>query len=981
MAERDSSEQKVSFKDTLNLPHTDFPIRANSKEEDPAMVVRWEKEKLFEKSFIHNKGNQKFILHDGPPYANGHIHIGSSYNKILKDFVTKSQRMFGKEVPVTPGWDCHGLPIESKVTKEKPNLSRQELIKACRDYAQHWIDIQRKEFKSLGVLMNWEHPFITMDFSYEADILRAFAQFVEQGYIERKNKTVPWCPFDKTVLAAAEIEYYDRKDPSIYVLFPLEQNATDKLFPNLKGKTVNLLVWTTTPWTLPLNRAVLLKPQANYVVLDINGTYALVGQMLADKICAMLGVEKKVVAEIVAEKIESIGPRAQHPFIENLTVPVILDQSVMLNEGTAFVHSAPGAGPQDYEVGVKNNLEIYSPVGPDGTFTDEVQPVELHGMSITDAQGWVIKKLQELNKLLYKTSIKHSYPHCWRCRNGLIFRATKQWFCNLEQNDLKQKTLKATNDIKTVPEKSINRLQATLEGRLEWVLSRQRAWGVPIPSVICTSCDYTYITPALVEKVAQEVEKRGIEAWDAMSIQDVLPKNFVCPQCKKTDFKKEYDILDVWFESGISHYAVLLKFPELEFPADMYLEGKDQHRAWFQSSLLTSMVLEGKPCMKIIMTHGFVVDAKGHKMSKSLGNIVAPQEIIDKMGTDGLRLWVSSIDLSGDPIVSEVLLKNVQEVFRKIRNTCRFLISNLYDFDIKKDAVPLDEMKVVDQYALQELFDVNYKVLKAYSEYDFTAVFHTLSDYCSVNLSAFYLDIVKDRLYVELAHGKERRSAQTACWYIVDTLTKLMAPILSFTAEQISDHYQKNKTESIHLQQFNHLQDIWNILAKSHAPSRHIEEHGYMAGMFKTMAAIEEQTYRAVIEQRSDIIKDLRSALLKAIEEQREKSIIKHSLEAQVHVYIDPQSSFFELLQECFKRLEARHETVESFFKELLIVSRFIIADQRLADMHESPLKGLWVQVTHASGEKCPRCWQWTETKHEHNLCDRCYKVIQEMGK
>ena len=793
MAEQVDKAKKVSFKETLNLPKTEFPLRANAVVNDPIMIKRWEKENVFKKSFEYNAGKEKYILHDGPPYANGHIHLGTAYNKILKDIIAKSQRMMGKHVPVTPGWDCHGLPIELKVTKDTPGLEPKELKERCRAYAQHWVNVQRHEFKELGVLMDWDDPYLTMAPEYEASIIRAFGEFVDQGYIERKNKTVPWCSSCKTVLATAEIEYYDRKDPSIYVLFALEQQAIDIVLPTLKGKVVYALIWTTTPWTLPLNRAVLLKPKSTYAILKINDRYIAVGKELVAKIVHMLKIENKVIAEFISDDLVMQQAQAYHPFVDELTVPLILDHGVALDEGTAFVHCAPGCGPQDYDIGVQHKLEIFSPVGPSGYYQEGIFPAELEGMSIVDAAGWVITKLKEKNALLHKSSIVHSYPHCWRCRNGLIFRATKQWFCDLSKNNLKENALKAINGITMLPKKSKNRLLATVEGRLEWCLSRQRVWGIPITAVLCMQCDYTYINKELIKKVAQEIAKKGIEYWDIVDVKQLLPKNFTCPDCQSAEFKKEVDILDVWFDSGVSHYAVLAKKTSLGFPATIYQEGKDQHRGWFQSSLFTSMVLHGKAPMEIILTHGYTVDKDGRKMSKSLGNVVAPQDMIKKMGTDGLRLWAASVDYGGDLLVSDVVVDNVIQVGRKIRNTCRFLLSNLYDFNIKKDALPLDQLLPIDQYALQQLFEVQQSIRAFYEEYNLSAVFHELADYCTVSLSSFYLDIVKDRLYVEKSDGELRRSTQTACWYILDTLTRLMAPVMSFTAESVSDHYQQDK--------------------------------------------------------------------------------------------------------------------------------------------------------------------------------------------
>ncbi|MCX5924796.1 MAG: isoleucine--tRNA ligase [Candidatus Dependentiae bacterium] len=998
----EKSPAGVSFKDTLNLPRTDFPMRANPKIDDPLMLERWQKEDLYTKTFELNKGARTFILHDGPPYANGHLHLGHAYNVILKDIVTKSQRMMGKHVPVTPGWDCHGLPIELQVTKANPDLEGANLKAACRAHAQQWVDIQKQERKNLGVLMDFERPYLTMDFDYEAHILRAFGSFVGDGYIERKNKTVPWCASCQTVLATAEIEYQERKDPSVYVLFTLTQETVNNAFPAFEGRQVSLLVWTTTPWTLPLNRAVLLRPQATYTILDIAGAYVVVGKQLADKVCALMGVEKKIISEFVADNLVAAHARAQHPFIDTLTIPLLLDESVLLEDGTAFVHCAPGAGPEDYLVGVKNNLAIYSPVGPNGTYTSDVLPVELAGMSVADGQIWVIKKLAEKNKLLFKATIRHPYPHCWRCHNGLIFRATKQWFCDLSKNNLKERALEAADTIKTIPEKSIARLKATLDGRLEWCLSRQRTWGVPIPALICTTCDHTYINQDLVSAVADGVAKHGVEFWDRVPVErllasdftcppgvefweplvaeiEVIKNEFTCPHCKGTSFIKEKDILDVWFDSGVSHYAVLQAREELQFPADMYLEGKDQHRGWFQSSLLTSMVLHGQPSMKTLLTHGYTVDAQGRKMSKSLGNVIAPQEIIDKIGIDGLHLWVSSIDCAGEVVISPALLQNVQEVFRKIRNTCRFLVSTLYDFDIEHNAVDFEHLRLMDQYALQELFQLNHRIISLYKAYDFTAIFHALGDYCSVNLSAFYLDVAKDRLYVAAADSKDRRSAQTACWYILDTVVKLMAPILSFTAEQLSDHYQKSKTESIHVQQFNSLKTVWESLTKDITMQR-IGMDGLLAqgGDIESLGAIDKIVFEAEHQARWALLHSIRSAILKALEIQRELGVIKHPLEAHVTAYFDDNASGAATMHAFFAELQKGGQTPELFFKELVIVSCFDIVTKPDGLMLTAQ-EGFYVSVTRAAGDKCPRCWQWHTDQHEHSLCGRCYDIVTKL--
>lgn len=559
-------EKLISFKDTLNLPRTDFSIRPNAAIDDPAMIVRWEIDQLYHKTFEVHAGAQKYVLHVGPPYANGHIHLGHAYNFILKDIITKSYRMSGYHTPVTPGWDCHGLPIEIKVAQAGQDLSRIELKKACRTYAEHWVDTQRSEFKRLGILMDWDRPYITMAPSYEASTMRAFGKLVEGGFIQRKNKTVPWCFSCRTVLASAEIEYHDRKDPSIYVLFPLESVLTAGLFPEAHESPISLLVWTTTPWTLPLNRAVILKPGAEYVLAHIKNQRIICGALALPAIEKMVGETAQVLKRFTAELLAGVSVR--HPFIDDLIVPILFDESVGLDEGTACVHSAPGCGPIDYEIGVKNKLDIFSPLSPDGRYTDGIQPEELKGMLITDAQGAVIKLLSQRDRLFHKASVTHSYPHCWRCHTGLMFRATRQWFFNLEHREVKKRALEAVENITFLPPQGKNFLRATIENRWEWCLSRQRVWGVPIPALLCTGCDYVFNTPEFIQAIADGVAQEGVEYWDRVSLDDLINEyHVVCPHCKTSDFIKEQDILDVWFDSGVSHYAVLYNNPELAIVA------------------------------------------------------------------------------------------------------------------------------------------------------------------------------------------------------------------------------------------------------------------------------------------------------------------------------------------------------------------------------------------------------------------------------
>jgi isoleucyl-tRNA synthetase len=938
MSQKDNSKvEKKSYSETLHLPRTDFPIRAQASIDDELVLKRWAELDLYKKAYTLNQGKESFILHDGPPYANGNIHIGHAYNKILKDIVAKSERMRGKHVPVVPGWDCHGLPIELKVMQNVADSSDRVAVKqACRAYAAGWVKIQSQEFQKLGVVMNWDQPYLTMNYEYQADILRSFAAFFEQGYVRRQQKTVPWCSSCETVLANAEIEHKERKDPSVYVEFPLQAETVVQLFPEVKDVQVSLLVWTTTPWTLPLNRAVALKPGAEYQLIKIKEKYVVCAKDVVEKISQIVESSAEIITTILADRL--IGVMVSQPLRSGRLVPVIENHLISLTDGTACVHIAPGCGPEDYDLGVKNSLEIFSPITSNGSYSSEIEIAELVGMKVQDGQWWVLKKLAELDTLFFKTSLKHAYPHCWRCQNGLIFRATNQWFCDLSKNDLRKKALEAIDHIEMLPATGANRLKSSVEGRLEWCLSRQRTWGIPIPALRCDNCEHVFLDKEVVHKVADSIEREGVEFWDQVQTKELLTENFSCARCSHKSFSKEFDILDVWFDSGVSHAVVLKHFSGQSYPADLYLEGKDQHRGWFQSSLLTSLILSKEPAMRSILTHGFTVDARGHKMSKSQGNVVIPDELIAQLGTDGVRLWVASNDYESDPVVSDVLMKNVAEVYRKIRNTCRFLLSNLYDFDMKRDAVPFDQLLIVDQYALCDLSQFQERVLQAYQDRKTTVVFHELADYCVKSLSAFYLDVSKDRLYVEGAQSHERRSAQTAYYHILDAMTKLMAPILSFTSELISDHYQSARNESVHLGSFADLS--W------------IKDNGTSVLM------------RSALE--------IRSFILKELEILRTKGDIKHSLDAQVDLYIAEDRIDYK---KCTAQIAASSASPDIFWKDLCIVSQFSLHNsvQNLKEV----VPGLCIKVSKADGFKCNRCWQWEANEtHNTDLCQRCKGVL-----
>jgi isoleucyl-tRNA synthetase len=978
-------EQKNPFQDTLNLPTTTFSIRANAQEMEPTILKQWQDAGIAQQVNEKNRGKEKFVLHDGPPYTNGHLHMGHALNKTLKDIVCKSRRMAGFYVPFVVGWDCHGLPIELKVAsqigiaEQKSALHKEVLKAACREYASSWVSVQRKEFEDLGIFFDQNEHYETMSPSYEAAIVRSFAKFVDGGYIERKGKTVPWCASCQTVLAVAEIEYKDRKDPSIYVMFPVADQLARMTFPFAFEKhrdlQISFLVWTTTPWTLPLNRAIVLNPEAEYAVVkmpDSNAAF-IVAKGLADKVCSILGIEKNIVAEFDAVIFQ--GKQVGHPFIDDMVVPVLLDESVLTQEGTAVLHSAPGCGPDDYLLGLKHGLEIFSPLSDDGKYTLGIAPAELEGMKVTDGQIWVLRKLTEKGRLLHKVSITHSYPHCWRCRNGLMFRATDQWFCDLQKNNLVLRTLtEIEKNIEFIPEWGKQRLLSFVGNRAEWCISRQRQWGTPIPALHCRKCNWTFVDSSFINKVADKIAQDGIEYWDRVTLTDlvedgVLDSSFGCKQCGNedfADFRKEEDILDVWFDSGISHYAVLSQNEEkLGLPADLYLEGSDQHRGWFQSSLLCGMVLNGKAPYKKLLTHGYVVDEKKHKMSKSLGNGVEPSEVIKKYSRDILRLWVASADYENDIVISDKLLANVAEIYRKIRNTCRFLLSNLHGFDSSKDMVDVSDMLMIDQFALAQLYELNDKVQEAYQQYHFSAVVQLLNNYCTNDLSAMYLDILKDRLYCEKENGPLRRSGQTVLFIMLDVLTRLMAPIMSFTAEEVASHVVGAEKGSVHLRSFVQSPDVWSMLKLE---DQHVLTHVY--GVVKSEHAL----YRVKMQGFWEMLQELRGAVFKALEKLRQAGIIKHSLESKVTIF----AGFTDGAHEMFEDFVKEHKSSEDmykFFKDWLIVSHVEFA-QTGQDLEATDLNWLRIKVEHADGVKCPRCWQWGVSMHEAGLCKRCELVI-----
>ncbi len=778
------------YKKTLNLPQTAFPMKANLAQREPETLKKWDAINSYEAMVEASGSKGTYVLHDGPPYANGHIHMGTALNKILKDIIVKSRNMAGFASRYVPGWDCHGLPIEHKVEQElkekKKTLPAHVVRKLCRDYASKWIDVQRKEFRRLGVLGNWEDPYMSMRPTYEAATARELANFVETGGVMRSKKPIYWCCSCHTALAEAEVEYYDHTSPSIFVRFPLQDDGLKKVFSAADPAHAFVVIWTTTPWTLPDNMAVCLHPEFTYVLVEVDGAQYVLAEELLTSCAEQFGwSEPKILGRATGEQLE--GLKARHPFYDRVS-PIILGQHVTLEAGTGCVHTAPGHGREDYEVGLKYGLEIYSPMDDAGRFLPTVQ--FFAGLNVFEANPKVIEKLEEVGALLRQAKIKHSYPHCWRCKQPVIFRATTQWFISMEKNDLRGRALKAIDEqVRWIPAWGRERIHNMIEFRPDWCISRQRQWGVPIMALLCEDCGEAWNDPNWMRDICDRFAKHptGCDYWYEAELSEIVPEGLACPHCGGNHWKRETDILDVWFDSGTSFAAVLEQRPELAYPADLYLEGSDQHRGWFHSSLLVSEGTRQRAPYKAVLTHGYVVDGEGRKMSKSIGNVIAPQELIEKFGAEIVRLWVSSVEYREDIRISDEILGRLVDAYRRIRNTCRFILGNLEGLG-KDDLLPLNELMPLDRFAIDAAARVHDRVQQAYMDFDFHKVYHTLHNYCVTDLSSMYLDVLKDRLYASGPASAERRSAQTALWHILGLLLRDMAPVLSFTAEEIFAH-------------------------------------------------------------------------------------------------------------------------------------------------------------------------------------------------
>ncbi len=917
-------------------------MKANLKDLEQRTILRWKEQGTYGRIQERNKGKKTYILHDGPPYANGHIHIGHALNKILKDIIVKYKSMQGFSSPYVPGWDCHGLPIEHQVLKnlgpKKDTMSKAEIRKLCREYAGKFIDIQREEFKRLGVFGDWDNPYLTMNYAYEAAIVRELGKFVGAGGVYKGKKPVYWCGSCETALAEAEVEYADHESPSISVKFELQDAA--KAFPSLAGKNVAVVIWTTTPWTLVSNLAVALHPEFDYVAVDIgSNSVIIVAEALLIQSLQKFGItEYKVIEKFKGRKLE--GFKARHPFIDRDS-RVILGEHVTLEAGTGVVHTAPGHGQEDYEAGIRYGLDVYAPVDHKARFTAEAG--QFAGENVHKANKGIISLLKEKNALLAEERLIHSYPHCWRCKNPVIFRATEQWFISMQNNDLLKKTVENVHKVTWVPGWGKDRFLSMVEKRPDWCISRQRAWGVSITAFTCQECGQLLLDKAIIDHVAAIVEKEGADVWFTRPAAELLPSGTSCKKCGKQEFEKEMDILDVWFDSGVSHAAVLKQRPELFWPADMYLEGSDQHRGWFQSSLLTSVGTTGMAPYRTVLTHGFTVDGSGKKMSKSAGNVVAPQEVIDKYGAEVLRLWVSAADYRDDIRISPEILTHLAEAYRRIRNTSRYFLGNLFDFDPNKDIVPIEQRPELDRWAFLKLQYLIQRVTAGYENFEFHLVFHSIHNFCAVEMSSFYLDILKDRLYTSKAASKERRAAQSTMHEILTTLVGLMAPVLSFTADEVWGYTKGNdKTPSVFLSDF-----------PREAP-------------ITLMSSGKDKNYPVELEARWDTIIAVRGEAAKVLEALRRDKKIGHSLDAGVTLYAEPK--LFELLND--------------YKKDLAFI--FIVSSVEIAKEPEAPaeaytsdmIKGLRISAGPAKGTKCGRCWMYQESvgtvKDHPEICSRC---------
>jgi len=918
----------MDYGKTLNLPKTDFPMRGNLPQKEPEILKEWKEKDIYHKRLERNKGGKKFILHDGPPYANGDIHMGTALNKVLKDIVIRYYDMKGYYTPYVPGWDTHGLPIENRAINEL-GLNRHEVgpvkfRKACEEFALKYLDIQRESFKRLGVVGDWDNPYITLKPEYEAKQIEVFGKMAQCGCIYKGLKPVYWCPDCETALAEAEIDYMDKRSRSVYVKFLLKDDKGKLSKMGIDPENTYILIWTTTIWTLPGNVAISVNPDFVYSIVRVGSEKYIVAKELLENVMKVAQIsEYTVLGEILGAEMEYMV--TYHPFLDRDSL-VITGDHVTLDAGTGCVHTAPGHGVEDFDVCKKyDSLEVVVPVDGKGVMTKEAGPFE--GLTYDEANKAILKHLKEAGALLADTDVDHQYPHCWRCKSPILFRATEQWFISVES--FKKEALEAIKEVNWIPEWGEERISKMVAERNDWCISRQRLWGVPIPIFYCNECGRELINEQTIEAVKELFAREGSTAWFEKDASEILPESVKC-SCGHGTFRKETDIMDVWFDSGSSHAAVLETNPMLSWPADMYLEGSDQHRGWFQSSLLTSVVTKGRAPYREVLTHGYVVDGQGRKMSKSLGNGIDPMDVVNQYGADILRLWVASSDYKTDIRISHDIIKQLSENYRKIRNTARFILGNISDFDPETMMVPYDEMEEIDKWALMRLNSLIRKVEDAFSKYEFHGFIHNVHNFCVIDMSNFYLDVIKDRIYTYSADDKKRRSAQSAMYIILDALVRMLAPVISFTSEEIwkyIPHRKNDNPESVQLNSWPEADDTYD----------------------------NEQ-----LKEKWDHLIEVRDKVLKALENARNEKIIGSSLEASV-------------------TLKASGAELEFLDENLAILPMIFIVSDVSVERNDAA-KEIEVDVDRAPGKKCERCWMYSESVGEDpkhpDLCSRCSGVL-----
>jgi isoleucyl-tRNA synthetase len=981
-----STDTTLDLKKTINLPKTGFAQKANLAQSEPARLKKWEEMGLYEKVLKARQGREKFILHDGPPYANADIHLGTAMNKILKDFIVKSRSLMGYDAPYVPGYDCHGLPIElfvdRKLGAKKANMSPVAFRRACREHASQALKRQTRDFQRLGILGEWENPYLTMSNHYEAETARMFGRFVERGYVYKGSRPVYWCIHDQTALAEAEVEYHQHVSPSVYVKFPLASDPAT-IDPALAGREVFILIWTTTPWTLPANLGIAVHPDFEYAAFEYKDEVYIVASELLEAVIAkcQLAAEDdqgsvKVLARFGGSKLDRL--EARHPWLDRSSLLMVGEHVTLGGEadaeteldvrdarekppaskaGTGAVHTAPGHGHDDFVIGKRYGLDIYCPVDNAGRFTPEVE--HFAGQSVFEANPKIVEFMRERGVLLFTESYEHRYPHCWRCKNPVIFRATPQWFISMDQaggpvveidedgrarsnftenfsdssggsaTPLREAALHEVEEqVEWIPSWGRDRMRNMFKGRPDWCVSRQRVWGVSIPVFYCATCNEAVAEPEIINRVADVFERESADAWYTREARELLPEGYKCRKCGGDEWTKETDILDVWFDSGVSSVAVLENHPKLRWPADVYIEGGDQFRGWFNSSLMVGLATHDRAPYKTVLTHGWTLDAQGRAMHKSAGNAVAPEEVIKTLGAEIIRLWCASSDYFEDMRCSDEILQRVTDGYRKLRNTARFALGNLHGFDPERDSVPTDQLLEIDRWVLAELDRVITAVAKAYEAYEFHTVYHTLYNFSTVTLSARYFDIIKDRLYTFAPRNKARRSAQTALYRIADSLARMLAPILVFTADEIWENLPGDRSQSVHVSLF--------------PESMQSREYKLLADWEKLF--------------------EIRDVVLRALEEARVAKQIGSSLEARVEIAASGSN---------LALLEAHREDLRYIF----IVSQ--------VDIKESQTDGIDVKVAPARGEKCERCWNYSthvgESARYPTICERCTSALEEI--